>query len=73
MEWNQMLNLEQMLVKLLPDAVVYTIEEITYEECVKGLLLLGREIGGEGFEDMNDKDVIEIIQPTAGLSAQDIY
>ena len=28
--------------KLLPDAVVHTIEEVTYEECVKGLLRLGR-------------------------------
>lgn len=59
--------------KLLPDAVVHTIEEVTYEECVKGLLRLGREIGGEGFEDLNDKDVMEIIQPTADLTAQDVY
>lgn len=73
--WNEIKNstLNRCWSKLLPDAVVYTIEEISYEKCVKDLLRLGREIGGEGFEDMNDQDVLEIIQPTADLSVQDIY
>ena len=38
--------------------------EPTYDECVKSLLRLAREIGGEGFEDVNDSDVQKIIRPT---------
>ena len=41
--WNEIKSstLNRCWSKLLPDTVVYTIEEITYEECVKGLLRLG--------------------------------
>ena len=46
--------------KLLPELVRHTARESTYDECVKSLLRLAREIEGEGFDDMNDSDVQEI-------------
>lgn len=72
--WNEIesLTLNRCWSKLLPKFVIHTTREPTYDECVKSLLRLAREIGGEGFEDMNESDVQEIIRPTAGLTAEDI-
>lgn len=58
--------------KLLPEFVIHTTREPTYDECVKSLLRLAREIGGEGFNDMDESDVQEITRPTEGLTAEDI-
>lgn len=58
--------------KLLPQAVTKFLEEPTYEEFVQSLLKIAREIGGEGFDDMNESDLKEITQPSTALSAEEI-
>lgn len=73
--WNEIKNstLNHCWSKLLPEAVVHYAYEPTYEESVRSLLRLAREIGGEGFSDMKETDVTEITRPTAGLTAEEIH
>ena len=54
-------------------ASIHYINEPTYDECVRSLLRLAREIGGEGFDDMNDSDVTEITRPAKELTAEEIH
>ena len=48
------------------------LDEPSYEECVQSLLFLAREIGGEGFHDMKENDLKEIIEPTTELTVAEI-
>ena len=59
--------------KLLPEVVQVSEPEETYEECVKSLLRLATEIGGEGFEDVREAEIYELIQAqNEEFSAEDI-
>ena len=53
--------------------MIHYVAEPSYEECVRGLLRLAREIGGDGFNDMSDADVEEFTRPTAELTEAEIY
>ena len=59
--------------KLLPKFVKQTEVHETYDQCVMDLLRLAREIGGEGFDDIGESEISELIQPTnEGFSAEEI-
>ena len=58
--------------KSILEAAIDYINEPTHDECVRSLLRLAREIGGEGFDDVNDSDLTEITQTTKELIAEEI-
>lgn len=73
--WNEITSstLNSCWSKLLPEFVIHYVSEPTYDQCVRSLLRLARQIGGDGFDDMTDSDLTEITRPAVGLSAEDIH
>lgn len=73
--WSQVTEstLNKCWSKLLPEFVKQTEVQETYDQCVIDLLRLAREIGGEGFEDIRESEISELIQPAnEGFSAEEI-
>ena len=62
--WKEIDNLtfNKCWKKLMPDITVMRHETQTYESILHELLRLGREIGGEGFEDLNEPEIVELVQ-----------
>ena len=57
----------------MPDINILSHNSITYENVVKDFLRLGREIGEEGFPDLSEPEVLELIKPKQDqLTAQEI-
>ena len=69
MEESLKFDFESLLVKVTTGGYSSLCKRAyTYDQCMRDLLRLAREIGGDGFDDMSHPDVTEITQPTTGLA-----